>query len=89
MSLRGDVVPDSLRIDINEMETWLKNTTKPVDAAILHAFIGQSYVEGAYETDYRDKETNESYPELALGHFRTSLKDKDALAQVTVDSYLP
>src|SRR5574344_2127760 len=43
MSLREDVVPDSLRIDINEMETWLKQTANPVDAAILHAFIGQSY----------------------------------------------
>lgn len=89
MSLRGDVAPDSFRIDINEMETWLKQTANPVDAAILHALIGQSYMDRGYETDYRDKETNESYPEMALEHFRTSLKNKDALAQVTVDSYLP
>lgn len=88
MAFREQLSPDSFKVDAQQMEEWLKQVKNPADAAILHVLLGSAYQMMAYQ-DFRDQDTRTNREQQAIDHYRASLNNREALASVTVTSYLP
>ncbi len=89
MSLQDQISPDSFIVDIRQIEGWEKYINNSSDLAILHALLGACYLEKTNKMDSRNIDTIILWRKRALKYFRESLKNKEILASVRVDSYLP
>ncbi|MDL2211030.1 alpha-2-macroglobulin [Bacteroides sp. OttesenSCG-928-M17] len=98
------LTPDSFYVELKGLEEWVKQTNNPVDCAILHTLIADTYstyasnnawqlrrrtnVEGVPPADIREWTSN-LFIEKILSHTQSAMEDSVVLLNTSTRKYAP
>lgn len=99
------LTPDSFYVNVKEAEQWAEQTTQPVERAILHSLIAQTYADyaaynqrqlrqrttivGEEPADDMREWTDNMFIDKVLTNVRMALKDTELLAETSSSTYTP